>query len=532
MSSTFTGLRLALAVVLAAGGLAACGGSDGSDGSSEGAKTYVDGKTFTMRLAADPGALDPQGSANGSMFQVSQFAYDALVSIDPVTGEVLPQLATSWDVSGETVTFEIGEGITCSDGTAFDAQTVVDNISYVEDPKNKSPHLGVFLPVGATATASGSTVTVTLAGPAPFVFEGFANLPMVCESGMKDRASLVDHTSGTGPFVLESASPGSEYVYTVRSDYTWGPDGATTAAKGTPTKIVVKIIENATTAANLLLSGDINSAQMAGPDIKRLQAAGLTSSDSYIVIGEQIYNHADGRPTSDPAVRMALTQGVDYAELGKVLTTGDGVPATQLVPASGCTGNSVEGNVPAFDVDAAAAALDAAGWTLGSDGVREKDGTKLSLSFIYDSQLGAGGAAASELADPEWKEIGIEVSGKQLPTDKMAGPLFATGDWDIAWEPIGVDTPDQIVPFLSGATPPDGTNISYIDNADYDAAVATAMTQTGVAGCDDWIAAEAALFKAADLVAYANQKVPIFANGAEFDATTGLLRATSIKMLG
>src|SRR6478735_3004219 len=191
MSSTFTGLRLALAVALAAAGLAACGGSDGSDGSSEGAKTYVDGKTFTMRLAADPGALDPQGSANGGMFQVSQLAYDALVSIDPVTGEVLPQLATSWDVSGETVTFEIGEGITCSDGTAFDAQTVVDNISYVGDPKNHSPHLGVFLPVGATATASGSTVTVTLAGPAPFVFDGFANLRMVCESGMKERASLV-----------------------------------------------------------------------------------------------------------------------------------------------------------------------------------------------------------------------------------------------------------------------------------------------------------------------------------------------------
>ena len=67
MSSTFTGLRLALAVVLAAGGLAACGGSDGSDGSSDGGTTYANGKTFTMRLAADPGALDPQGSASGGI---------------------------------------------------------------------------------------------------------------------------------------------------------------------------------------------------------------------------------------------------------------------------------------------------------------------------------------------------------------------------------------------------------------------------------------------------------------------------------
>jgi peptide/nickel transport system substrate-binding protein len=532
MSSTFTGLWLGLAVVVATGGLAACGGSDGSDGSSESGPTYVDGQTFTMRLAADPGALDPQGSSSGGMFQVSQLAYDPLVSVDPKTGEILPQLATSWAVDGTTVTFEIGSGITCSDGTAFDAQTVVDNISYVGDPKNQSPYLGVFLPAGATAKASGSTVTVTLAAPAPFVLEGFSDLPMVCASGMEDRESLKDHTSGTGPFVLETASPGKEYVYAVRDGYTWGPDGATTAAEGTPAEVVVSIVENGSTAANLLLSGDINSAQIGGPDIKRLQGAGLKSSDSYIVIGQQTYNHAEARPTSDPAVRMALTQGVDYAELGKVLTSGDGEAATQLVPSSGCTGNSVEGNVPAFDAAAAAATLDAAGWTVGSDGTREKDGTKLALSFLYDSQLGAGGAAASELAVQQWKEIGIDVTAKQLATNEMAGPLFATGDWDIAWEPIGVDTPDQIVPFLSGATPPDGTNFSAIDNADYTASVEKAMTQTGVAGCDDWLAGEAALFQAADLVAFANQKIPIFAQGAEFDATTGSIRPTSIKMLG
>ena len=532
MSSRFMGLRLALAVAVAAGGLAACSSSDDSDSSSDGGKTYANGKTFTMRLAADPGALDPQGSSSGGMFQVSQLAYDALVAVDSKTGAIQSQLATSWKVSGDTVTFDIGAGITCSDGTAFDAQTVLDNISYVADPKNKSPYLGVFLPVGATATASGSTVTVKLAAPAPFVLEGFADLPMVCESGMKDRASLKDHTAGTGPFVLDSASPGSEYDYAVRDGYTWGPDGATTAADGTPAKIVVKIVENTTTAANLLLSGDINSAQVTGPDADRLRSAGLTSSDSLIVVGQQIYNHADGRPTADPAVRMALTQGVDYAELGKVLTAGDGVPATQLVPSSGCTGNSVDGNVPAFDADAAAAALDAAGWAVGSDGIREKDGTKLSLSFLYDSQLGAGGSAASELAVDQWKAIGIDVTAKQMATNQMAGPLFATGDWDIAWEPIGVDTPDQIVPFLSGATPPDGTNISSIDNPDYDAAVAKAMGQVGVAGCPDWLAAEAALFKAADIVAYANQTVPIFGKDAEFDATTGVIKATSIKMLG
>jgi peptide/nickel transport system substrate-binding protein len=126
-----------------------------------------------MALSADPGALDPQGSASSPLFQVSKFAYDSLVSVD-AKGQVNSGLASKWSVSGTTVTFEIGQGITCADGAPFTAQTAVDNISYVEDPKNKSPFLGVFVPAGATATASGSTVTVKLATASPFVLDSFA----------------------------------------------------------------------------------------------------------------------------------------------------------------------------------------------------------------------------------------------------------------------------------------------------------------------------------------------------------------------
>ena len=302
-----------------------------------------------------------------ALFQLSTFAYDSLVGVDPKTGDIVPQLATSWKVDGTTVTFELGSGITCSDGSAFDAKTVVDNISYVEDPKNKSPFLGVFIPAGATAKASGSTVTLKLAAPAPFVLNSMSNLPMVCESGMKDRASLKDQTAGTGPYVLTKANPGVDYVYKVRDGYTWGPDGATTAENGTPAQIDVKIVANETTGANEILSGAVNAVQIVGPDAARLKGAGLTSVDTTIVIGEQWYNHESGRPTNDPAVRMALTQGADYGELGKVLTSGKGTAATQLaaLPQTGCTGNSVSGNVPAFDVNAANSALDAAGWTEG-----------------------------------------------------------------------------------------------------------------------------------------------------------------------
>lgn len=535
MRTTPKSAVLALTLALAGGALVACGSSDssGSAGSTGGSAKYAEGKTFTLALGSDPGALDPQGGAGSGLLQLSAFAYDALVAVDSKTGDIQPQLASSWKVKGTTVTFTLGSGITCSDGSPFNAKTVVDNVSYVENPKNKSPFLGVFIPAGATAKASGSTVTLTLPSPAPFVLNSISNLPMVCESGMKDRASLKDQTAGTGPFVLTKSTPGVDYVYKVRDGYSWGPDGATTAESGTPAEIDVKVVANETTGANELLSGALNAVQIVGPDAARLKGAGIPSVDTTIVIGEQWYNHQTGHLTKDPAVRMALTQAADYSEIAKVLTSGKGTAATQLAaqPPTGCTGNSVDGNVPAYDVSAAKAALDADGWKVGPGGVRVKNGKKLTLSFLYDNALGTGGSAAAELVVSRWKAIGVDVASKSLSTTQMSAPLFGTGDWDIAWEPINVNTPDQLVPILSGTTPPNGTNFAFLDNADYQAGVAKASAKTGADGCPDWLAAESSLFKAADLVPFANNLIPTFTKGATFTIGAELV-PTSIRMLG
>ena len=106
-------------------------------------------------------------------------------------------------------------------------------------------------------------MTITLAAPAPFVLNGLASLPMVCDAGMADRKSLDDSTAGTGPYVLTEAVPGDHYTYEIRDGYTWGPNGATTAEQGMPDTVVMKIVENESTTANLLASGEINAG--AGP---------------------------------------------------------------------------------------------------------------------------------------------------------------------------------------------------------------------------------------------------------------------------
>lgn len=519
---------LALSLSVAAVGLTACSGSGDTTSGSK----YVDGKTFTLALAADPGALDPQGSASSPLFQVSKFAYDALVTVD-AKGAVGSGLASKWSANGTTVTFDIASGVTCADGAPFTAQTAAANISYVENPKNKSPYLGVFVPAGATAKASGSTVTVKLAAASPFVFASFANLPMVCDSGMKDRASLKNSTNGTGPYTLTEAVPGDHYTYAIRKGYTWGPNGATTATTGMPATIQVKIVPNETTAANQLLSGALNAAAVIGPDAARLEAAKLDHDDAAAIVGEQWYNHDKAHATSDPAVREALTKALDLAQLQKVITSDRGGPATQLavVAPSGCTGSSV-GDASAADTAAAESALDAAGWVKGADGVRAKGGKPLSLSFIYDSSLGSGGSAAAELAVAAWKKVGVEVKAKQLDENGVVNAMFGTGNWDVSWEPLNINTPEQGVPFFSGPSVKDGgNNMASIVNAGYDAGVKSALGKIGADSCPDWLAAETALFKANDLVLFANSVLPFFSKGADIDVL-GNVVPTSIRMHG
>ena len=524
-----TGVGACVAVTVLAG----CGGG-GDDGGGSGGGEVTSGGTFSMAMSADPGNLDPQASAASGLFQLSHFAYDSLLFTD-ADGKVVSGMAEDWAVDGTTVTLTLKDGITCADGSPFTAGDAADNLDYIADPANQSPFLGVFLPAGVQATGDDTarTVTLALAGPAPFVLEGLAGVPIVCAAGLADRSTLTAGTDGTGPYQLTEAVPSDHYTYTKRDGYTWGPDGASTDEEGLPDQIVARVISNETTAANLLLSGDLNQATIIGPDAERLDQQGLFSAKVTAVLGEMFYNHAAGRPGADPAVRQALTQALDLAQLAKVVSSNRGGPGTTFAAsgASACPGDSISDVLPEHDLDAAKALLDDAGWKAGSGGVRSKDGTPLAVTFTYDTELGTPGSAAAELVNAAWEELGVDVTTNPQDETALVETIFsAGGDWDVAWVPINVSSPDQLVPFLSGPAVPDGNNFASIDNPDYTSGVAEAMTMTGTEGCDTWLAAESALVRDADVIPFANQNASFYGSGAEFEVVD-VLQPTSIRML-
>jgi peptide/nickel transport system substrate-binding protein len=511
--------------------LTACGSGPATSNTGK----TVEGQTLTMALSADPGNLDPQFTSLSITKQVDAFLYDSLVNFDP-NGKQVAGLAEKWEGTTTTAKYTLRKGVTCLDGSPLTATTVAANINFVGNPASKSTRIGVFVPAGAKAVAddAAGTVTVTAAAPDSFLVRNIGGLHIVCDKGMKDRKLLKQGSEGTGMFKVAEAVPGDHYTLTRRKEYAWGPGDFKADQPGLPDKVVLKVVANETTAANLLISGQVNIAAISGPDKQRLEAQKLFNRSMGTPLGELWFNQKPGLPTADLAVRKALTQALDLAQLGKVITANTGKPSTSfVVPGTGpCNDDTITGNIPGHDLDAAKAALDAAGWKAGAGGIREKGGTKLSLVFYYLNSLGPTLQSGAELLQKAWGELGVDVSLKAVSTAEISTVILAgQGTWHAGLIPLTVNLPSQLVSFMSGTGPPNGGNFASIKNPEYDAAIAKASKIAGSDGCADWAAGERALLKEVNVLPFVNSTVPVFAKGATFELSDGVAPQT-IRMLG
>lgn len=506
--------------------------SQGTAGADAAPALAEAGGTVTMAVTDDPGNLDPSMTVLQVTRAVGRMAYDSLVRQD-AEGTFQPNLASEWEMTPTSVTFTLDEDATCSDGTPFTATDAADNISFIADPDNASPLLGTMVPPGATATADddAGTMTVEVPEPNPFLLDSLAGVFLICRSGLDDHDSLAQATAGTGPWILEDVVPNDSYTFSRNENYTWGPTQEKFEGEGVPDTFVIKVIPNLTTTANLLLSGEVNIAAVGPGDEDRVQAAGLDSFGAAAPLGETFFNQGEGHPGADPEVRKALLAATDVEILAKVGAGAAGQVSTGLVTLEpkACPGNTVSGNMPAY-VAAANAALDAAGWVKGADGIREKDGERLSLKFIYAQRGGDQLSAAAELLAQQWLEVGAEVQPSTIAATQLNEVIFGSGDWDAGWIPVTVNLPTQLAPFLSGPVPPEGINFGHIANDVYDEKSALAATEgEKEAACELWLEAESSLIKEGDVAPMFDIVASNYLNGVMLDAVAGEIDGSSLR---
>lgn len=516
---------LAAAVTATAVALTGCGGTARSSTDTP----LVDHGTVRIAESSETPSFDPYSAFGAAQ---ARYAYDSLVNLAP-DGTVVSGLASSWQATTTTAIFTLRPGITCSDGTPLTASAVARALTYAGDPANQLTGAQAVLPrVPFTASADdrAGKVSATATTSFPFLTRTLGLLPIVCPAGL-DRPQALDRTTqGTGPYVLTRYSPGGPYEFTVRDGYRWGPAGAGTAEPGLPARVVLSVVPQASTAANLLLTEGIDIASVNGPDRARLTGRGLATTDVATVIGLTFFNQRRGRVLADPALRRALVSALDRQGLANVAVGGRGRPATDFGAVGAvCHADLATANLPAQD---AAEALRAAGWTRDDGGPLTKDGHPLRLRLITSPDLGPTLPSAAELMARTWTALGMDVTQVTESLPALVNAMYGTGDFDIVvGSTPGFALPVGFIPFFSGPAPAQGLNFAGVANTGYDALVARALQEADTAGCDTWHQASAALLRSADALPIADGRSTVYGRRTTFATTFGgQIVPTSIRL--
>lgn len=487
------------------------------------------GGTVTIAAASETPSFHPYSQFGLSL---APYAYDSLVDVAP-HGRVVSGLAERWHAGATSATFTLRKGVTCSDGTALTASGVGRSLRYAGDPRNRLVGARTVLPgVPFTVSAEDATRTVSVrtASPYSFIVRTIGLLPVVCPAGLADPGALDKRSEGTGPYVLSDYASGGPYVFTRRKGYAWGPGGADNATPGQPERIVVRVVPQESTVANLLLTGGVNIALLTGPDRERLAGHGLAAAQVPTVVGLTFLNERSDRPLSDPVLRRALVGALDRKGLANVAIGGDGTPARHLTaPGSLCHSDVATGNLPS---NSAVRALHAAGWTKNAQGKMVKKGRPLRLRLLSSADFGSTLPSVAELMDVTWQALGVDVDLVSESSNAVVHAMYGSGDFDVVvGSSPGPQLPAQLVPYFSGPPSSGELNFAHVTNPAYDRFVARALHSPDSAGCADWNRAATALLRAADVLPVADGTSTVYGYRTAFSvAPGGRIVPTSIRL--
>jgi peptide/nickel transport system substrate-binding protein len=519
------------ALTLATAALSAgCGGSSSS--STKGSTTnvpkvsgYVKGGTATVRLEADYDTLNPALSATIYGDEIDNFVYDRLLS-STATGKLVPYLATSWSTTPNSVTLHLRNNATCSDGTKMTPSVVAKSLKYLYSTGSfpATVTFGGNVPTFTADDAAG-TLKITLNHPYPETLTALASPydSIICPAGLAHPAKLENQAFGSGPYVISKSQRGSQYTLTLRSNYAWGPNGETASQPGVPSTVILKVITDETTAANLLQNGQLTAGYVHGRDIDRLQG----DSSLFHVTSQEpganaiIVNEAKGLPGADPEVRKALSLAINTKDLNQAENFGHAALASTIYNQQMACYDPSNGQYSAgYNPQQAKQLLASDGYKPGPGGKLEKNGNTLTIRVLGVDSQNFGPDYIGTALDA----IGVNTKVQQVTGSQYANITFSTGAWDLQDYIYGaaVTSPAVIGVQVSGPAPPKGDNPSAIDNPDANAAIATANhAPSRDAACTAWDAAEKAILQRVDAKPSEQLTFDWFGNKAQFAIVFG-----------
>jgi ABC-type transport system substrate-binding protein len=384
----------------------ACSSSGGSSGtSSSQSKVDTSGELTIGTPNVPQGGFNPATSTNVSAaFSIFDAVYGQLIQVNSKTGDMEPDLATSWSWSANhlTLTLNLRHGVKFQDGTPFNAQAV----AYFENYYIKSGDTSGLLSLVKTVTAEGPyTVLFTLKGSDSVLIGNLSDNPGYVPSMAvlkNDPNSLTTHPVGAGPYKFQSEESGYDYVLQAWPGY-WN-----NAATPRVQTLRWEVFPTDIAEVNAIKSGAINVASYLDPqDAKALASySGLVVSTSPGVDSWFGWENTGEVPFSSEAFRRAWEEAINRSALASAET--DGAGSALSVDAPGVEADPmVKQLLPIYQYNPSAAAA------LVKD-AGHSGGVNVTCD-VEDESSGGDFDAIDPILIADYKAVGINLTLEPLP---------------------------------------------------------------------------------------------------------------------
>lgn len=411
-----------------------------------------------------PSLMNPYLSGGTKELEVASLVIEPLARFSP-TGEMIPHLAAeipTLENGGfaedlKSITWKLKTDVKWNDGTDFTADDVVFTWQYCTDPEGGCAQLSKFHGVEKVEAVDAHTVKVTFAEPKPYPYATFSGpmQPILQKAQFANCLGTAAPTCteqnfkpiGTGPFKVVDFKTNDVIQYEANPYFREAdkPAFATMTIKGggDPEAAARAVLEtgefdyawNAMVAPEVLeqmaAAGKGKVAVSFGTLVERIMT-NLTNPSPNLAEGERATVKHPHPFMTDPAVRKALSMAIDRELLVEVGYGPTGRPTCDFVPApEAYAANNT--SCLKQDIEGANALLEEAGYVKGADGIRAKDGVRLSM--LYQTSTNAVRQDFQSMIKDWWTEIGVETELKNV-----AGAVYFGSD---------PGSPDTLVKFYA-----------------------------------------------------------------------------------
>ncbi len=484
------------------------------------------GDTLNLLWWQAPTILNPHLATGTKDFDAARIMLEPLASV-PIDGFPSPNLAAdiptveNGGVADDfsSVTWTLKEDVLWSDGTPFTSEDVVFTYEYCAESATACTTATAFSNIASVEALDDYTVQITWAEPNPNPYQTFVGARGMIlqkaqfENCVGEAASTTSECQeanlapiGTGPYMLRDFAPGDVVEFDPNPNYRdpakpffsevlmKGGGDATSAARAVFQTGDTDYAWNLQVEASVLLQlveqgGQGQLLATPGASVERIMF-NFTNPDP--ALGDERGQLSQPHPfLTDPAVREAMTLAVDRQTIAEQLygPSGDATCYFVTTEPFRAVDELFDGSCDQ-NIEAANALLDEAGWELGGDGVREKDGVRLSV--LFQTSVNPLRQKTQEIVKQNWEAIGVETELKSVD----AGVFFDSA----------AGNPDNISHFFSdvqmyttGPSEPDwtahlcrwtsaeaaqaenewrGTNHTRWQNEEYDALCTDLQTET------------------------------------------------------